>query len=206
MGEHRDGVGPQLGEGRRREMMAHPPELAENLVGWFLPPACREEVLGDLCESYENVLQYALGAATVVPRVVFSQIRRNTGLWSFLLTTCGVSYGVAAGVFHLSLEGHPGALLRVAIPVIPAVLILLIRNGYAALEDRRRRAITLDVTVAMGAAALTQLILFAAARSDLMLLRWWPSGDTALAWLFIIVLRAIFPPEAKLPPARGSVS
>jgi hypothetical protein len=186
-------------------MMAHPPEFAEDLVGWFLPPACREEVLGDLCESYQNVFQYALGAATVIPRVTLSQIRRNTGAWIFLLTTCGVCYSVAAGVVNLSLKGDPSALLRLAIPVVPAVLILLIRNGFAALEDRRRRAITLDIVVAMGVAALTQLILFAASRYDLMLLRWWPSGDTALAWLFIIVLRAIFPPEAKLPPANRSL-
>jgi hypothetical protein len=186
-------------------MMTQPPELAENLVGWFLPPACREEVLGDLCESYENVLQYVRDAATVIPRVVLSQIRRNTGAWSFLLTACGVCYSVAAGVVQLSLDGNPSALLRVAIPVIPAVLILLIRNGFAALEDRRRRAITLDIVVAMGLAALTQLILFAASRPDLMLHRWWPSGGTALTWLFIIVLRAIFPPEAKLPPAHRSL-
>jgi len=186
--------------------MEGPPELAENLVGWFLPPACREEVLGDLCERYENVIQYALGAATVVPRVILSQIRRNTGVWIFLLTTCSVCYSVAAGVVNLSLKGDPGALLRLAIPVVPAVLILLIRNGFAALEDRRRRAITLDIVVAMGVAAMTQLILFAASRSDLMLLRWCPSDGTVLAWLFIILLRAVFPPEAKLPPTPRNMS
>jgi hypothetical protein len=186
-------------------MTAHPPELAEDLVGWFLPPACREEVLGDLCESYENVLQYALGAATVIPRVVLSQIRRNTAAWIFLLTTCGICYSVAAGVVNLSLEGNPSALLRLAIPVVPAVLILLVRNGFASLEDRRRRAITLDVTVAMGVAALTQLILLAAFRSDLTLPRWCPSEGTVLAWLFIILLRAIFPPGTKLPPTHRSL-
>jgi hypothetical protein len=186
-------------------MMAHPPELAEDLVGWFLPPACREEVLGDLCESYANILQYALGVATVVPRVIVSQIRRNTDAWIFLLTTCGVCYSVAAGLVNLSLEGDPNGLLRLAIPVVPAVLILLVRNGFASLEDRRRRAITLDITVAMGVAALTQLILLAAFRSDLMLSSWCPSGGTVLAWLFIILLRAIFPPGAKLPPTYRSL-
>jgi hypothetical protein len=186
-------------------MMAHPPELAENVVGLFLPPACREEVLGDLCERYENVLQYALGAVTVVPRVILSQIRRNTGAWIFLLTTCSICYSVAAGVVSLSLEGDPSALLRLAIPVIPAVLILLVCNGFASLEDRRRRAITLDITAAMGVAALTQLILLGALRSDLMLPRWCPSEGSVLAWLFIILLRAIFPPGTKLPPIRRSL-
>jgi hypothetical protein len=185
-------------------MITRPPELAENLVGWFLPPACREEVLGDLCESYRNVPQYAISAATVVPRVILSQIRRNTGAWIFLLTACGICYSVAAGAFNLTLENNPRALLRLAIPIVPAVLILLIRNGFAALEDRRQRAITLDIVAAMGVAALTQLGLLAF-RSDLILPRWCPSGDSALAWLLIIVLRAIFPPEAKLPPAHRSL-
>jgi hypothetical protein len=185
-------------------MMAHPPEVAEDLVGWFLPPACREEVLGDLCESYANILQYALGVAAVVPRVVVSQIRRNTDAWIFLLTACGVWYSVAAGGANL-FEGDPDALLRLAIPVVPAVLILLIRNGFASLEDRRRRAITLDITIAMGVAALTQLILLAAFRSDLMLSRWCPSGGTVLAWLFVILLRAIFPPGARLAPTYRSL-
>ena len=181
-------------------MMAHPPELAEDLVGWLLPPACREEVLGDLCESYENVLQYALSAATVIPRVIFSQIRRNTAAWIFLITTCGICYSVADGVVNLSLEGDPRALLRLAIPVVPAILILLISNGFAALEDRRRRAITLDITAAMGVAALTQLILLGAFRPDLMLPRWCPSEGSVLAWLFIILMRAIFPPGRRSLP------
>ena len=185
-------------------MMPHPPELAETLVGWFLPPACREEVLGDLCEGYENVLQYAINAATVVPRVILSQIRRNTGAWIFFLTTCGVCYSVAAGIVNLSLEGNPGALLRLVIPAFPAVLILLICNGFAAVEDRRRRAITLDIVAAMGVAAMTQLILLVALRPDLMLPRWCPSEGSVLAWLFIILLRAIFPPGTKLPPAHRS--
>jgi hypothetical protein len=186
-------------------MMPHPPELAEDLVGWFLPPACREEVLGDLWESCKNPVQYTISALAVVPRVVVSQIRRNTDVWIFLLTTCGVCYSVAAGVFNLSLEGDPNGILRLAIPVVPAVLILLIRNGFASLEDRRRRAITLDITVAMGVAALTQLILLASFRSDLMLSRWCPTGGTVLAWLFIILLRAIFPPGAKLPTTYRSL-
>ena len=187
-------------------MMAHPPEFAEDLLGWFLPPACREEVLGDLWESCNNPVQYAMCALAVAPRVIASQIRRNTDAWIFLLTACSVCYSVAAGGGNLSLEGDPNALLRLAIPVVPAVLILLIRNGFASLEDRRRRAITLDVTIAMGVAALTQLILLAGFRSDLMLSRWCPSGGTVFAWLFVILLRAIFPPGSKLSPTYRSLS
>jgi len=185
-------------------MMTHPPEFAEDLLGWFLPPACREEVLGDLWESCNNPVQYTMCALAVVPRVIFSQIRRNTDSWILLLTACAIAYSFSAGSAGPSADlAHP--LLRLAIPSVRAILTLLIRNGFASLEDRRRRAITLDITVAMGVAALTQLILLAAFRYDLMLRGWWPSEGTALSWLSIILLRAIFPPGAKLAPTYRSL-
>jgi hypothetical protein len=180
-------------------MIAHPPELAETLVGWFLPPGCREEVLGDLWESCSNPVQYTMSALAVVPRVIFSQIRRNTDSWVFLLTAFGIAYSFSAGSPGPSPNlAHP--LLRLAIPSIPAILTLLIRNGYAAAEERRQRAITIDIVIAIGVAALTQLMLLAAFRSDLMLRGWWPSEGTALSWFSIILLRALFPPGAKPSP------
>jgi hypothetical protein len=149
-------------------MMAHIPELAEDLVGWLLPPACREEVLGDLWESCKNPVQYTMNALAVVPRVIFSQIRRNTDSWVFLLTACGIAYSFSSGSASPSPHlAHP--LLRLAIPSIPAILTLVIRNGYASAEERRQRAITVDIVIAIGVAALTQLMLLAAFRSDLML-------------------------------------
>ena len=78
------------------------------------------------------------------------------------------------------------------------------RNGYADSETRRLRAITLDVAVAMGVAAFTQLVLMAALRSDLMLVRWCPSGGAVTGWLFAILLRGIFPPEMRLPAVLRS--
>jgi hypothetical protein len=183
-------------------MMAHPPELAEDLVGWFLPPACREEVLGDLWESCKNPVQYTMSALAVVPRVIFSQIRRNTDSWVLLLSTFAVAYSFSAGSAS-SNPAHP--LLRLTIPSVPAILALLIRNGYASAEERRQRAITFDIVIAIGVAALTQLMLLAAFRSDLMLRGWWPSEGTAFSWLSIIVLRAIFPPRTKLSPTYRSL-
>jgi hypothetical protein len=175
------------------------PEYAEDVVACFLPPACREEVLGDLCESCQTPRQYTVTALAVIPRVIFSQIRRNTDSWVFLLTACAIAYSLIADTAGLSPDlAHP--LLRVAIPVIPALLSLLICNGFAPIEERRQHAITFDVVIAMGTAAVTQLILFAALQTGLMLPGWCPSPGTALIWLSIIVLRAIFPPGAKLAP------
>ena len=187
--------------------MTYPPEIVEDVVGWFLPPACREEVLGDLYERYVNAAQYAASVLNVTPRVIVSQIRRNTDAVIFLLTACAICYSFAAGwadlPAYIDLTDQV-RLLKIEIATVAALVALLVRNGYAALEERRQRAITLDIAVAMGVAGVTQLVLMAAARPDLMLLRWCPSKGTASAWLFIILLRAIFPPEMRVPrPMRG---
>ncbi len=201
--------------------MAYPPEIIEDAVGWLLPSACREEVLGDLCEQYVDAARYAgeqyIAAAryavnmlTVAPRVILSQIRRNTDARVFLATSCAICYSFAAGSADSSLRDFPLradalTLLRLAIPTLAALLVLLVRNGYADSESRRRRAITLDVAAAMGVAAVTQLVFLIASRPDLTLVRWCPSEGAVTGWLFAILLRAIFPPEMRLPATYRSL-
>src|SRR5271170_5957251 len=107
--------------------MAHPPGIVEDAVGWFLPPACREEVLGDLYEQYVNAAQYAVNTMTVAPRVILSQIRRNTDARVFLPTICAICYSFAAGSadfpqYASPLPGDPLTLLRLAIPALAALL------------------------------------------------------------------------------------
>ena len=43
-----------------------------------MPPACREEVLGDFCERYRSPAQYAFDAVFTVPLVISSRIRRTS--------------------------------------------------------------------------------------------------------------------------------
>jgi hypothetical protein len=174
----------------------------EDFVGSLLPPACRDEVLGDLYESCQTPAEYTASALSVVPRVIFSQIRRNTNSWVFLLTACAIVYSFIAGSAGLSVDlAHP--LLRLAIPIVPALLSLLICNGFARIEERRLHAVTFDIVIAMSVAAITQLILLATLQKSLMVSGWWPSEGNALSWLSIIVLRAIFPPGAKLPARQN---
>jgi hypothetical protein len=180
------------------------PQHTEDLVALFVPPACREEVLGDLCESCKNPAEYTMSALAVVPRVIFSQIRRNTDSLVFLLTACAIAYSFIAGSAGLAPDSV-NPFLRLAIPTVPALLSLLICNGFAPLEARRQHAITFDVVVAMAAASITQIILLATFQNNLMLRGWWPSEGTALSWFSIIMLRAIFPPGAKLPSMHRSL-
>ncbi len=185
-------------------MIPSPPQFAEDLIAWLLPPACREEVLGDLYETCRNPAEYTASALAVIPRVIFSQIRRNTDSWVFLVTACAIAYSFVAGSAGLSPKlAHP--LLRLAIPIVPALLSLLICNGFAPNEERRRHAITFDIVIAMATAAITQLVLLAIFQKGLLLPGWWPSDGTVLSWFAIILLRAIFPPGVKLPQPRRSL-
>ncbi|HXE62104.1 MAG TPA: hypothetical protein VN519_01105 [Bryobacteraceae bacterium] len=186
-------------------MMTYPPPLAEDLVACVLPPACREEVLGDLFESCRTPADYSLSALAVVPRVIFSQIRRNTDSLVFLLTASALAYSFIAGSHGLS-SGVAHPLLRLAIPMVPALLALLICNGFAPVEERRLHAVTFDIVVAGAAAAITQLVLLTILQTSLMLPGWCPSERTALSWVAIILLRAIFPPGVKLPSVQRSLT
>jgi hypothetical protein len=62
-----------------------PPHKLESIVGWFIPPVCREEVLGDLCERYRSPAQYIFEALRVVPCVILGRIRRTTDLQLVLI-------------------------------------------------------------------------------------------------------------------------
>lgn len=59
-------------------MEARPSPIAEAIIGACLPPACREEVLGDLHERYQSSTQYLLDAFHTIPLVLASQVLRTT--------------------------------------------------------------------------------------------------------------------------------
>jgi hypothetical protein len=54
-----------------------PPKFLEALVGPWIPPVCREEVMGDLHEKYEGPVQYLLLTISVVPFIIYIRIRRT---------------------------------------------------------------------------------------------------------------------------------
>ena len=55
-----------------------PSKAVEAIVAVFVPPACREEVLGDLHERYRSPLPYAWEALCTAPLVIASRVRRTT--------------------------------------------------------------------------------------------------------------------------------
>ena len=56
---------------------ASPPEWLERMVLLAIPPAARENVAGDLWETYQDPHHYAVEALRTVPFVILSQMRRN---------------------------------------------------------------------------------------------------------------------------------
>ena len=58
-------------------METRPSPIVEAIVGACFPPACREEVLGDLYERYQSPTQYLSDALQTVPLVLASQVLRT---------------------------------------------------------------------------------------------------------------------------------
>ena len=52
--------------------------MIEKIVGIFIPPACREEVLGDLREKNDGAQLFLYDALRTIPFVIVSRIRRTT--------------------------------------------------------------------------------------------------------------------------------
>ena len=59
-------------------MTSVPPKGIEPAIGLLIPPACREEVLGDLYQRYVGLPQYIFDAMRAVPLVILSRVRRTT--------------------------------------------------------------------------------------------------------------------------------
>ena len=78
--------------------------MIERAVGIFIPPACREEVLGDLRERNDGVQLFLYDALRTVPFVILSRVQRTTDSVVLLMQAfcCYVSYLAAAWVFSLT--------------------------------------------------------------------------------------------------------
>jgi hypothetical protein len=111
----------------------------EALVGLLIPPACREPVLGDLCERYRSPRQYLVDALRTVPLVILSQIRRTASPQRLLLEAFALylSFLAAAWQLHaLPFLYDQDGFLRLAIPTAAALLALLLADAYANPSNR----------------------------------------------------------------------
>ncbi|HEY3825225.1 MAG TPA: hypothetical protein VGL82_11750 [Bryobacteraceae bacterium] len=129
-------------------MSAGPPGILERIVALLLPPACREEVLGDLREKYTGILQYIGLAMNVVPSVIWSRIRRTADAPSVLTEGMLVyaSYLAAAWYVNSTLPMRQGELFRLAVPAVLFVALVIIEGAWTPTGQKSPARFLIEVT------------------------------------------------------------
>ena len=142
----------------KSKMEARPPALMEAVVRLLIPQACREHVLGDLCERYRSTRQYAFEALTTIPFVVASRIRRTSSVGLLTLQVIGVCVGFWTST--------PSGLAEMATAAAGALIMLLARDAYRGSVQAWPRTAAGDVLAAVAGAVAVQGVLAAVAHSS----------------------------------------
>lgn len=177
-------------------MATRPPTIIVRVIGWLIPPSCREEVLGDVQEVSASPAEFLLQAAKAIPFVIFSRIRRTSDTVIRFMEGMALytSFVLAAGWLDRGLLNDSFGFLRLAVPSVSALATLMFADAYA---DPRKRsplrplfgpilglAVAVIMQPALGEWALPETILF---------------YGGAVGVVLISTLRLIFPPIADRP-------
>jgi len=184
--------------------MPSPPRSLELLIGLLIPPACREEVLGDLHERFTNLPRYVADVLTSVPFVILSRIRRTTDFQVLLMEACVLylSFWGAARLEDVAFLDFRFGYLRLAIPAATTLLFLMLADAYAVpgrgwvLKSLRAPVFGLAI------ACLSQLWL-PKEHPDLTLPRWILLCGEAAGLLLVCTVRMLSPPPADRPQGAG---
>lgn len=176
-------------------MYSGPSKAAEAIVAVFVPPACREEVLGDLHERYSSRLQYGLDALRTVPLVIISRIRRTADPQVLLIQAFALylSFVGAAWLEDGALLREQWGLLRLAVPAGMAMLGLILEDTYANPGPRSPLKLVRGPVVGLGLALVSQGI-FWAGNPELAVPGWITLYGCAASLLLSSAIRVLFPP------------
>jgi hypothetical protein len=113
-------------------MPSGPPKILEELAKALIPPACREEVLGDLYERYKSPLQYLADLLSTLPFVVLSRIIRTTDIRLLVMDALLVYGSFLAATWYVArrLVTEEGGLMHLAIPSGLTLVGLLIGDAF----------------------------------------------------------------------------
>ena len=177
------------------QVRSGPSRAAEAIVAILLPPACREEVLGDLHERYRSRLQYAADALSTVPLVILSRIRRTADPRVLVIQAFALyaSFLTAAWFKDASLLQAQWGLLRLAIPPGMALLGLILEDAYATPGHRSPLKLLRGPLLGFGLAVGSQAV-FRAGKSDLAVPSWIMIYASAMSLLLSSAIRLLFPP------------
>jgi hypothetical protein len=109
-----------------------PSRRLERLAERLIPPASAEHALGDLAESSQSDAEYLRNLTSILPRVVWSQIRRRATLggivFNIFLTT--IVLGPALGFPKAPFFSEPWAVLRCIVPIAVWVVGVTLAMAY----------------------------------------------------------------------------
>jgi hypothetical protein len=153
-------------------MAAGPPVVIEAVIAAALPPAAREHVLGDLRERFSTTPQYVADAARVVPRVVWSQVRRRADP---LLVVVQASF-LWVVIRPDTPTDSVSAALKYIIPLVAALLGLIAAEVYSTPCQAADGDLDLAFDLALRKAAVAGLIAACAFLFSEQVLRSLPLG------------------------------
>jgi hypothetical protein len=170
----------------------------EAIAGILIPPACREEVLGDLYERNATPRQYVRDALRTVPLVVVSRVRRTSDLRLLAMYAIVLYFSFyAAAWFEVKpLLYERWGLWRLAIPWAFGMLALALEEAYARPGDASVLRLLRGPVIALSAAFLSQAALWASGSNlTLPLTIVLRGGASGLVWT--LVIRSSFQPPSK---------
>ncbi len=183
--------------------------LIERWVRRLTPPACREEVLGDLAERCASPREYLHDAVRTLPFVIASRLRRTTNPVYVLMV--GLFLWWAS--FYGSFQAH---WLVATIPTVLILAVLALRDAWRLPTlERQARTVALDVTLVATTVLLSQGILWWRAPALLLnrpaLLVGFPLGLGILYFLRLqsptgVLLAGRLAPQLSLGQIRGEIA
>jgi hypothetical protein len=181
-------------------MATAPPKQIERVVALFIPPACREEVLGDLHERFQSTPYYIADAVTTIPFVILSRIIRTTDPVVFLMEAIVLlsSYLAAAFFQDQTLLKDALGLSRLALPAAVFLHVLILADAYADPRNRSPFKPILGPALGVAFAWLSQAVV-AAGSVDFVLPRSIMIAGSTLGLLLVSALRLLFAPALNVP-------
>jgi|SRR5581483_12233522 len=184
-------------------MQPAPPRAVERIVEFFIPPACRENVAGDLHERYSNPRDYIFEALTTVPLVVLSRIRRTTDPGVLLMEALLLYLSLFAGAWQFDrpfLYGEWGLFL-ISLPTVVTLIVLVLEDAYANPQHHSPLKPILQSAFAVAFAFGIQVALTAMDRA-LTIPRFTLIAGLSVGLVLIATVRLLFPPWVE-PPKAG---
>ncbi len=183
--------------------MSVPPGVLQAVIAIFIPPACREEVLGDLHERCTSPIQYCRESIRTVPLVVLSRIRRTADPPLLLMNALVLylSYFTVAWLVDRAALYDQWGLLRLALPGLVTLLGLVLGDAYAKPGRRSPLRMTRGPLLGLAWALLLEAAL-GTSRSGLTLPFWIALCGGALGLLLTSAIRLLFSPPSTSPQGR----